>query len=150
MHQDRQLLWTQAPLLSSGMTPPRSHWRALGLLHPPPANIVLAHVQQLVALPPDLWPYGEPMEETLGTVVRFLGEQWQVIPPTMRAAFSETPLLLCGAAFTKPRRVFRSVFAACSPLLQSVDTISCSPLPMDEVRSAAGQPSIRSAVGVRV
>ena len=67
LHADRQLLWSQVPLLRREATPPRSHWSALGLRHPPPGEVVLAHVRSLACSPPDVWAYeSEPIDEVRG------------------------------------------------------------------------------------
>ena len=57
LHQDRRLLWTVAPVLRREWAPPRELWPALGLLHPPPMESVLAHAAQLAAWAPDAWPF---------------------------------------------------------------------------------------------
>jgi hypothetical protein len=75
LHQDRHLVWSVAPLLKRELTPPRSHWGELGLLHPPPPSLVLAHGLTISAEAPDAWPYPEdPAELVVGSIWAFHNE----------------------------------------------------------------------------
>ena len=95
LHQDRHLVWSVAPLLKRELTPPRSHWEALGVHHPPPTSLVLAHGLTISAEAPDAWPYPEdPAELVMGAIWATLNERWHTIPPDLRARLSTAPLLL--------------------------------------------------------
>ena len=104
-------------------------------------------MRNLVAASPEAWPYeDDPVTAVFGSVCAYLGERWHAISPPLRAAFSATPLLPCGACFVKPRRAFHKVAAACAPLLQPVTAISCAPAPAAELLAALGvaeEPSLQ-------
>ena len=139
LHQDRHLVWIVAPLLKRELTPPRSHWGELGLLHPPPPSLVLAHGLTISAEAPDAWPYPEdPAELVVGSIWAFLNERWHTIPADLRARLTTAPLLLCGAAFVSPQRAFRSCPASCQPLFQPTAALSSVPAPAEFVLESLG------------
>jgi sacsin len=151
LNQDRHLVWTEVPLLKRDLTPPRTSWQDLGLLHPPPATTVLSHGLSISQHPPDQWPYSDDpsdsAEAVFGAIWAHFGERWLSMPHDVRARLSTMRLLLCGTSFVPPRRVFRSVFATCQPLLQPVSAISSTPAPSDQVLMAVGvsdEPSLPS------
>ena len=159
LHQDRLLVWTAAPLLQRDLTPPRSHWAELGVLHPPPAETVLAHALALAQSPPDVASYAGTgpekddvsVENVFGAIWAHVGERWHTFSPEARAKLTTAPLLLCGSAFVRPSRVYTSVFGTCRPLLQPVDAISSTPKPSDAILHSIGvrpEPSLSDLLRV--
>ena len=141
LHQDRRLLWTVAPVLRREWAPPRELWPALGLLHPPPMENVLAHAAQLAAWAPDAWPFdgvAEPLREVVGALWAYFAERQHAASAEAMARLAQLPLVLCGAALVRPSRVFGSCFGACQPLLQPRAAISSRPQPSDALLVALG------------
>ena len=91
--------WTAAR--SSAAAPlPRTHWAALGVLQPLPPELAAPRAEahrggaRRVALD------DEPIEETFGALMAYLGERWHSLTAGVAASFAALAML-CGAAFCR-------------------------------------------------
>jgi hypothetical protein len=74
----------------------------------------------------------------VGALWAYFAERQHTASAGEMARLAQLPLVLCGAAFVRPSRVFGVCFGACQPLLQPRAAITSQPRPSDALLAALG------------
>ena len=97
--KDANLCFTVMPVLGESVCPPQVMWSNLGIVSPPPMNIVLGHLRNLVNDGGFLsdWDYSaEGPVGVFGSMFRYLEDNFGKLSPRIKEALCDTPLVPIG------------------------------------------------------
>ena len=118
--KDANLAFTQMPMLAEAACPPQVMYSNLGIMSPPPMNIVLAHLRTLVDQGAWLndWDYtGDGPIAVFSSIFKYLEDNYDKLSPRIKEALSSTALIPVGSSLIEPRRMFFRLSMNLKPLL---------------------------------
>lgn len=129
--EDEALVWTAAPVLAVPAPAGEAVRRRLGLLSPPPAQMVVDHLALLPADAPARWPLMERPGACCQRVLAHVWGRWQELSPAQRTALQWALLVPVGGGLVRASRVFFRLSGGFAPFMFEVllhpHLLPCSP-----------------------
>ena len=118
--KDANLAFTMMPLLVDEACPPQVMWSSLGIVSPPPMDVVLAHLRNLTDGGGFLgrWNFNAAGPTAVfSSMFKFLEDNWDKLSPSVRASLKDVTLVPIDGELVKPKVIFFRLNMNLQPLL---------------------------------
>jgi len=119
--KDKNLCFTVLPIIPTPILPPQLMWSSLGIISPPPIDIVIQHLRNLThGSSFDRWPYAESSTTVFQGLYSFLDEHWAKLSPQVKNELREVPSVPVADRLVKASRLFFRLKEDLSPYMFEV------------------------------